>query len=203
MRKLTLISAVLITLSVLSNAGQAGNNLSISYSPTNITCSMDVAVRGNSFSYLIVQETTVTDSIYRKSDQTKPRKLKSPTTALVIALVPGSVVHGAGHFYAGKTGTALGLFGAEIVGTGLIYAVVIGRIFEGMEGSEKRGGEDAALIIGLGLFAGSWVYDVVASPLVVKKQNDEILGKKLSSYELNIELDKTDQQIKCLIVKHF
>jgi len=203
MRTLTLISVALFSLSLLSNVGQAGNNLTVSYSPTNITHSMDVAVGSHSFNYLIVQETTATDTTYKKANESKPAKLKSPTTALVIALVPGSVVHGAGHFYAGKTGIALGLFGAEIVGTGLIYAGVIGSIFEGMEGSEKRGGEDAALIIGLGLFVGSWVYDVVASPLVVKNQNDKILGKKSLPFELNMELDKRDQQLKCLIVKHF
>jgi len=148
-------SAILVILFVFSNTVKAGNNLTVSYSPANITHSMDVAVGSHSFNYLIVQETTATDTIYMKANESKPANLKSPTTALVIALVPGSVVHGAGHFYAGKTGTALGLFGAEIIGAGLIYAGVLGSIFEGMEGSENRGGEDAALIVGLSLFAGS------------------------------------------------
>jgi hypothetical protein len=194
-------SAILVILFVFSNTVKAGNNLTVSYYPTNITRSMDVAVRSNSLYYLYVQETIASDTINKKVIERKPVKLKSPTTALVIALVPGSVVHGAGHFYAGKTGTAFGLFGAEIIGAGLIYAGVLGSIFEGMEGSEKRGGEDAALIIGLGLFAGSWVYDVVASPLVVKNQNDKILGKE--PFELSMELDKGGQQFKCLVIKRF
>jgi len=203
MRKLTLASAVLVILYVLSSTVQAGNNLSVSYSPTNITHAMDVAVRSNAFNYSIVQETTATDTIYKKANETKPAKLKSPTKALVIALVPGSVVHGAGHFYAGKTKTAIGLFGAEILGAGLTLVGMLGSMFEGMEGSEKSGGEDAALIIGIGLFAGSWIYDVVASPFEVKNQNDKILGKKPFPDELNMEFDKRDQQIKCLMVKHF
>lgn len=196
-------SAILVILFVFSNTVKAGNNLTVSYSPANITHSMDMAVRSNSLNYLYAQESSASDTINKKVNEPKPVKLKSPTTALVIALVPGSVVHGAGHFYAGKTGTAFGLFGAEIIGAGLIYAGVLGSIFEGMEGSEKRGGEDAALIIGLGLFAGSWVYDVIASPLVVKNQNDKILGKRPFPFGLNMELAKRDQQIKCLMVKHF
>jgi|GEM_PF-1244516 len=196
-------SAILVILFVFSNTVKAGNNRTVFYSHTNITHAMDLAVRSNSLYYLYVQETIASDTINKKVVERKPVKLKSPTTALVIALVPGSVVHGAGHFYAGKTGTAFGLFGAEIIGAGMIIFGVLGSVFEGMEGSEKRGGEHAALIIGLGLFVGSWVYDVVASPLVVKNQNDKILGKRPFAFELNMELDKRDQQIKCLMVKHF
>lgn len=203
MIKLTLFTAVLIILYILSSNVQAENNISVSYSPMNITHSMDVAVRSNSLNYLYAQESSASDTINKKVNEPKPVKLKSPTTALVIALVPGSVVHGAGHFYAGKTKTAIGLFGAEIIGAGLTLLGAIGNAFEGIEGSESKGGADAALIIGVGFFAGSWIYDVIGSPFAVKDQNDKILGKKPFPYELNMEIDKGDQQIKCLIVKHF
>jgi hypothetical protein len=177
MRKLTLISAVLIIIFVLSDTGQAGNNLSVSYSPTNIAQAMDFAVKSNTLSYLYAQEPMANDTIYPKANESKPGKLKSPTTALVIALVPGSVVHGAGHFYAGKTKTAFVLFGAEIIGAGMAFLGGAVSSAPHDTGGESGSGGDAVLILGLGLFVGSWMYDVMQSPLVVKNQNDKLLGK--------------------------
>jgi hypothetical protein len=174
MRKLTLISAILFILLALSNLAQAGNNLTVSYSPTNITRSMDMAMRGNSFNYLTVQEGTATDTIYEKAKESKPAKLKSPIAALVIAVVPGSVVHGAGHFYAGKTGTAIGLFGAEAVGVVLVLGSGISRL----DKTESSDRVDAIEWVGVAMFFGSWLYDVVESPFVVKNRNDKILGKE-------------------------
>jgi len=177
MRKLTLISAVLIILFVLSNTVQARNNRTVSYSPTNITHALDFAVRSNSLNYLYTQEPMVNDTIYEKANESTPGKLKSPTKALVIALVPGSVVHGAGHFYAGKTKTAFVLFGAEIIGAGMAFLGGAVSNLPHDTGGESGSGGDAVLILGLGLFVGSWMYDVMQSPLVVKNQNDKLLGK--------------------------
>ncbi len=173
-------------------------------SPTNISHAMDVAVRSNSLNYLYSQEPIMNDTIYDKANESKPVKLKSPTTALVIALVPGAVVHGAGHFYAGKTKTAIGLFGAEIAGAALTSLGLLGSL-RGDTGGEGDGSlaGPVVLSLGLGLFVGSWIYDVIGSPFAVKDQNDKILGKKPFPYELNMELDKGNQQIKCLVVKHF
>ncbi|MCJ7457570.1 MAG: hypothetical protein MUP17_01090 [candidate division Zixibacteria bacterium] len=202
MRKIIFISAILIIFFVLSNNVQAENNLSLYYSPTNIAHSMDFAVRSNSLNYLYAQEPIAVDTSYEKTNESKPAKLKSPTTALVIALVPGSIVHGAGHFYVGKTKTAIGLFGAEIIGAGLTFLGALGSL-RGDTGGESSGGGEVVLALGLGLFAGSWIYDVVGSPFAVKDQNDKILGKKPFPDELNMELDKRDQQLKCLVVKRF
>lgn len=202
MRKLTLVSAILFILLALSNIAQAGNNLTVSYSPTNITRSMDVAVRSNSLDYLYAQEPLANDTIYKKANETKPAKLKSPTTALVIALVPGAVVHGAGHFYAGKTKTAIGLFGAEILGAGLTGLGLLGSL-RGDTGGEGGGGGEVVIALGLGFFFSSWIYDIVESPSVIKRQNDQTPEKKHFPYELNMEFDKGNQQIKCLLVKRF
>ncbi len=203
MKHVISILLIFISFFVLANTLRSETNSVALKSPVNIYQALDVAVRSNSFTYLTVQDTTSTDTSHKDTGVTKPGKLKSPTAALVIALVPGSVVHGAGHFYAGKTKTAIGLFGAEIVGAGLTFVGVLGNAFQGMEGSGNKDAVDAALIIGLGLFVGSWIYDVVGSPFVVKNQNDKILGKKPFPYELNMQFDKRDQQIKCLVVKHF
>ena len=203
MKQVISILSILVSIYVFAGTLHAGTTSLDLNSPMNISHAMDVAVRSNSLNYLYTQEPLANDTSYVKANESKPGKLKSPTTALVIALVSGAVVHGAGHFYAGKTKTAIGLFGAEAIGAGMTLLGMIGNAFEGMEGSESKGGADAALIIGLGLFAGSWIYDVAGSPFEVKNQNDKILGKKPFPYDLDMKLEKGDQQIKCLLVKRF
>ncbi|MCJ7457571.1 MAG: hypothetical protein MUP17_01095 [candidate division Zixibacteria bacterium] len=177
MRKL-ILSLTILTIIIMPNAVHAGNKSVISYSPTNITHSMDLAVRSNSLYYSYVQETIASDTINKKVVERKPAKLKSPTKALVIALVPGSVVHGAGHFYAGKTKTAFVLFGAEIIGAGMAFFGAAGWSVQGDTGGDGSLAGPVVLFLGLGLFTGSWIYDVAVSPSVVKNQNDKILGKE-------------------------
>jgi len=104
------------------------------------------------------------------------RKLKNPWVAFGIALVPGAIIHGAGHFYAGRIGTGFVLLGSELVGTGLILVGLVGGI-ETITG-EPREGWVIELEAGFVLFVGSWVYDVVASPFAVMKRNKEILQGK-------------------------
>jgi hypothetical protein len=57
MRKLISLLGVLFCLFVQSSSGQAGNNLSVSYSPKNITKAMDFELRSNSMSYLLYVRT--------------------------------------------------------------------------------------------------------------------------------------------------
>lgn len=203
MKQLILFLLIVVSFFVLPKTMQAETGSNASDLPVNISYELDMALTVNTLDSSVVGETVWADSASRKAAEAKPIKLKSPTTALIIAIVPGSVVHGAGHFYAGKTRTAIGLFGAGIVGAGLTLTGALENIFEGMEGSENNDGADAALIIGLGLFAGSWIYDIIGAPHAVKNQNDKILGKKPFPYELNMQLDENNQQIKCLVVKRF
>jgi len=178
MKKVISILSILISFYVFAGTLRS-ETISLGLkSPMNISHAMDVAVRSNSMNYLYAQEPIMNDTIYEKANESKPRKLKSPTKALVIALVPGSVVHGAGHFYAGKTKTAIGLFGAEIAGAALTSLGLLGSL-RGDTGGEGDGSlaGPVVLSLGLGLFVGSWIYDVVGSPSVVKNQNDKILGK--------------------------
>ena len=203
MRQVILLPLIFLSFFAFARMLQAETSPLGSDSPVNISHEMNLALTANTLDSSVVGETVWADSASRKAAEAKPIKLKSPTTALIIAIVPGSVVHGAGHFYAGKTRTAIGLFGAGIVGAGLTLTGALENIFEGMEGSENKDGADAALIIGLGLFAGSWIYDIIGAPHAVKNQNDKILGKKPFPYELNMQLDENNQQIKCLVVKRF
>lgn len=113
------------------------------------------------------------------------RKLKNPWIAFGIALVPGSIVHGAGHFYAGKIGTGFVLLGSELVGTGLIVVGLVGGI-ETITG-EPREGWVIELEVGLVLFVGSWIYDIIGSPIVVMKSNKDLLQRKHSGLKIQIK----------------
>ncbi len=110
-----------------------------------------------------------TDSIH--SERARTAKLKEPYKAFLYAVVPGVVVHGTGHFYAGKTTTGFLLLGSELVGATLI----LGGTSTGWgRSSPTREGFTVALIGGT-LFFGSWIYDMVKSPLIVQKQNQKLL----------------------------
>lgn len=113
------------------------------------------------------------------------RKLKNPWVAFGIALVPGSIVHGAGHFYAGKIGTGFVLLGSELVGTGLIVVGLVGGV-ETITG-EPREGWVIELEVGLVLFVGSWIYDIIGSPIVVMKSNKDLLQRKHSGLKIQIK----------------
>ena len=115
-------------------------------------------------------------------------KAKEPYKAFLYALVPGAVLHGAGHFYAGKTGTGFLLVGSELVGATLMIA-----------GSGRGWGrgylttEDVAMeLVGGALFFGSWLYDIVRSPLIVDKENQQL---KESQADLRFRMHSTSLKL--------
>ena len=173
MRKLTLISAVLIILLILSNIAQAGNSLAVSYSPANITLSMDVAVRSNSMSYLYTPTASQIDSVSKGYIRPDTLRLKNPNTAMVIAILPGSIVHGAGHFYAGRPVTGTALLGIEMVSLVFFFRAIGHGLSD--NGSSEQEMQDS--FIGTTLFFGSWLYDIIVAPLTIAKENEKILGK--------------------------
>lgn len=176
MRKLTLVSAILFILSVLSNTVQAGNNPTVSYSPTNITQAMDLAVRSNSLNYLYTQETSQMDSVNKGYVRPDTLRLKNPNTAIVIAILPGSIVHGAGHFYARRPVTGAALLGIEAVS--LVFFVR--AIGQGLSDTGSPEQERQEVFIGTTLFFGSWLYDIIFAPLTIAKENERILEKQSS-----------------------
>jgi len=127
-------------------------------------------------------------------------KLKDPRLAVFYSFIPGIVIHGAGHFYAGKLGTGLLLFGTEIVGDGLFLLGAIGVGVSQIEdgGSTWKPGY-ALMTTGLILFFGSWVYDLIGSPLAVQKRNRELLQNNKT--ELKFQLK--DRGLRLAIVWHF
>lgn len=119
--------------------------------------------------------------------------------AFGIALVPGAIIHGAGHFYAGKIGTGFVLLGCEFVGTGLIGGGMISLIEKGIIKGES--GEPGVMMMeaGLVLFAGSWIYDIIGSPIVVMKTNKDLLQGK----HIGLKLQIKDENLKLVVVRDF
>jgi hypothetical protein len=173
MRKLILVFLVLVCFFVASNVVYAENSITFSDSNKSIMQAMELSLKSNSLSYLYAQENSRIDSIYKAHAQPDSLKLKSPTAALLIALVPGSVVHGAGHFYAGKSKAGFLLLGVEIIGAGLLYLSALGNL----PGNTRKGNTDGTAFIGLTLIVGSWLYDIIEAPFTVKRNNQKILGK--------------------------
>jgi hypothetical protein len=176
MKQLISILSILVSFLIFEDTLRSETTSVALNSPVNISHAMDAAVKSNSLNYLYDQETIANDTIDNKATVPTPGKLKSPTKALVIALVPGSVVHGAGYFYAEKPKIGLFLFSIEVIGAGLLYAGALSGFAE--EAQEGTGKDRPGLTwIGLALFGGSWLADIIGAPEAVKKHNEGIVKK--------------------------
>jgi hypothetical protein len=132
-----------------------------------------------------------------RAERTDSIKLKDPNMAILYAVVPGIVIHGAGHFYAGKRTTAAILFTSGFIGGSFVF---IG----GLTGLEKRSPTDIGymlIITGAVLFTGSWTYDLIGAPGAVKKQNQELLKGK--SLNLKLEFNENNRSLKVGLIKQF
>jgi hypothetical protein len=127
-------------------------------------------------------------------------KLKSPYWAVFFSFVPGTFFHGAGHVYAGKLGTGLLLFGTEMLGDGLFFIGAIDFYVSIIEdGETNRNPSYVLMVTGSILFFGSWVYDIIGSPIAVQKHNRKLLQRK--NTELKFQLK--DKNLRLAIVWHF
>ena len=94
-----------------------------------------------------------------------PRQEDEPAGSLLggaIAIGPGFLVHGLGHYYAGDTRTALTLLLAELTGIGLAVAGAIVQVRT--NGAGSTGGVGNALVhAGTLLFLGSWAADIIGT----------------------------------------
>jgi hypothetical protein len=128
-------------------------------------------------------------------------KLKDPNMALFYAVVPGFVVHGAGHFYAEAKTTGWILIGGEVISLGLLtYAIGVG-IGESTNGSSSNGDAEIAGIIGGTLFVSTWICDMIGAPLAVQRYNEGPHRNK--SVDLKFDFDDTTDLIQFQIVKRF
>lgn len=101
--------------------------------------------------------------------------------AAFYSVIPGVLVHGSGHFYAGDARMGARLLGAEAAG-GLLIS---GSVVLTMAGAQTAAG--FAVLSGAILFVGSWAYDVIGAPLAVQKYNSALLGKKPVGLQLHIK----------------
>lgn len=95
------------------------------------------------------------------------KKRKSAGTALFISVVPGFVVHGAGHFYVGKKRDAVLLFAGELASFGLLYAGAGGLVASSGESDEAT----TLYFLGVSLFISTWIYDLIGAPVAANKYN--------------------------------
>ena len=89
---------------------------------------------------------------------------RSPYATFAIALVPGAVVHGAGHFYIGDTETAWTLFKIESASF-LLFGI---GLFTHLSSGGHSSSTQASIIWGsyfgsIALWVGTWVYDVIGA----------------------------------------
>jgi hypothetical protein len=132
-----------------------------------------------------------------KAESLDSVKLRDPRMAVLCAIIPGVLVHGAGHSYAGQHTTGAILLGSEVIGGSLLF---IG----GLSGLEKTSATMTGALLMLAggvLFVGSWAYDLVGAPAAVNKENEKLLGKK--SVALELQLDHRYDCVKIALIQEF
>ncbi len=98
---------------------------------------------------------------------------KSESTATMLAIIPGFLIHGSGHFYAGDFMTGFILLGLEIPSLYMIGSWFGYQLMENRD--EDESGYRAALgVAGVAIFLGGWIYDFVHADAAVREYNDKI-----------------------------
>jgi len=98
---------------------------------------------------------------------------KTRGKALLFALLPGSIIHGAGHFYAGSHDTGNLLFIFEIFG-----GVLLASGYKDVSSHEvsQSSGIHPGIVAGYVIFMTTWVYDIINAPDEAEKYNKQ-MGK--------------------------
>lgn len=115
----------------------------------------------------------ITSNINSKESQFSDKELPNPVSAGVVAVFPGFIIHGSGHFYLGDYYTGGLLLGSEVGGIILWFALVFGS---NCLASDKV--FCAEVIPGNILFWGSWLYDVIVAPIKASKMRKEYEQRK-------------------------
>jgi len=171
MRKEIFIILIFPSVLAFSNSVYSNDIVISSDSTKTILQAMDLAVKSNYWSYLYTQESGRMDSIYKGDKKTDSLKLKNPNTALFYAAVPGFFVHGAGHFYAGKSKIGMILLTTGTLG-GLMF--IVGEFAAAWQKHDITTGTEITIIAGGTLFFGTWLYDIFRAPKIVEAQNINI-----------------------------
>ena len=126
---------------------------------------------------------------------------RDPGKAFFYALVPGLVVHGTGHFYAGDKTAGWALLGGEVFGLCLIAYAVGVRSDSAPQDPDLDDEAGTIAVFGTALFAGTWIYDVIGAPLAVQRENRELLGGE--DIQLRFGLDRASPSVRVQIAKRF
>jgi len=188
MKKLFMVLAIAL---ILISSTEAFAN------PSKFGFLADSSQNLNSLRFFYTKNQSPVDTSSSNYPQNKNLKLKDPNKALLYSIFPGFFLHGTGHLYARKPKTALLLFSTELFGALLL---VRATELENLSNKEKTTEDPALLgITGSILFFGSWFYDLIGSPLVIKKRNEELLRKGNIDIEFEIK-----ESLYCLkLVKKF
>jgi hypothetical protein len=127
------------------------------------------------------------DTTSSKYLQNKNLRLKDPAMALFYSVIPGLVVHGSGHFYAGKRKTGFLLLGIELLSFAILVDAAMLDWAESETGAKQWIDPGVPYVIGTVLFWGSWLYDLFRSPVEVKKRNEELLRSGNIDIEFEIK----------------
>lgn len=153
----------------------------------------------NSLRYLHAQNQSPGDTGSSKYADNKNLRLKDPNKAILYAAVPGFVVHGAGHFYAGKTKTGLVLLGTEVLSFAFLAVGALAEFGQSESGGKADVDPRLFFVSGTALFYGSWLYDLFASPGEVKKRNEELL--KTKNMNIHFELKEQGYSFKLVVAR--
>jgi hypothetical protein len=164
-----ILAAVFIAVSAHSTCLWAAddNRLSVSF--------LDVSASDSYLQMAQAQNTNV------NSDPGLTDSGRLPGVAISMAIAPGIVLHGSGHFYAGRPLTGSLLLLAEAGSAYMAYrgATEIAATAKGYD-LEKNLGESGPISRNLGLavggvmlFLSSWFYDMTGSPIAAMEQNQE------------------------------
>jgi len=121
-----------------------------------------------------VKITKSNETIIAETVDSVQKSGKSPILAFIIALFPGVIIHGSGHYYVGKPKTGTLLLTVELLS---IAAVGAGMILVALGATLKAitlGKGDVSEIfspVGILVYGGtlgfifSWIYDIIGAPL--------------------------------------
>ncbi|MGB2768290.1 MAG: hypothetical protein WBC88_01020 [Candidatus Zixiibacteriota bacterium] len=177
------------------------------YVSRSASTSLSPRIAGFLLAQQVEDSTAVPKADSIRGTRTRSVKLKNPYLALGIAVYPGIALRGAGHWYAGKEGTAMILAGAAAVGALLLLGLTADPPLEGdgdtLNGDRKNDGslEYACGVTALVLVVGSWVYDIVGAPLAVKRQNERLLRERKATLEF--DFDNRGELVRIQLVRRF
>lgn len=147
---------------------------------------------GFSIGYLIsrpLSKKLKVDTLYKAEKIYDKKRLgyKDPYTAFFLALGPGFIVHGIGHHYAGRKKTSNVLFITSV----LSLVGMTGLALGGGIGVNPPESDIVFFKECLFIFLGTWIYDMVASPIVCSRDNKKLLQNiSLNPYLKNSDLGK-------------